>query len=67
MTFRTGKRISRKLYEKILSGRKSKFVVTLDEAYVQVRQKGRKRGFYYIGMGQKVDENLTIQVSENFS
>lgn len=57
---------SRKLYENHLSGTKSEFVVTLDEAMMKVRQKGRERGFYYVEIGKKMDENIPVPVNENF-
>lgn len=57
---------SRKFYEKFLSGKKSMFVVTLDEANVHVRQKGSQRNHYYIGEDEEVDENEAIPCNENF-
>lgn len=57
---------ARKLYERILSGKKSMFVVTLDEAYIHVRQKGNDRGFYYIEVGKERERNVLTQSNENF-
>lgn len=56
----------RKLYERLLSGKKSKWIVTLDEAYVHVRTKGKKRDHYYVSISKKYDEDVPIAVNENF-
>ena len=60
------KKNSRKLYENLLCGTKSQFVVTLDEAYIQVRQRGRERSHYYINVNKKRSENVPTPVNENF-
>lgn len=55
-----------KLYRNVLSGPKSRFVVTLDEAYINVRQRGKKRNHFYVDVGEKLMDNVPLPVNENF-
>lgn len=57
---------ARKLYENFLSGKKSRFVVTLDEAYIHVRQDGKETRHYYVDNDMILNENVPIPVNENF-
>ena len=59
------KRNARKLYETVLSGSESRFVVTLDEAKIYVRKYERETD-YYVGEKEKGREKHVKPVNESF-
>ena len=56
----------RKLYEKVLAGDKSNFVVTLDEAMLGLHKCNRDRKIFYLRKGQDMPEDLVVSVVTTF-
>lgn len=60
------KSTSRKLYEKYLSGQRSEFTVTLDEAYFYLEDCNHKSKICYVRVGEETPLNWVIEKRESF-